>query len=178
MFGIDDVALGALTVGGIGLQLFGSNQANQAAQQEFQATQAMIGLEKQQNQVRRQAMELSAQRMNIQSVRDQQMQEAAVRATATGQGAQFGSAIGGGIGQTAGQNKWNQLGVSQNLQIGEHMFNLTDQISDQKIALAQAESEMQTANAWSGLGKMLVGSASPFSKLLGNFFQNSGSVST
>lgn len=72
---------------------------------------------------RKKAMELDAQRKMMETVRMQQRARAMALATTTAQGASFGSGLGGAFGQVAGQTGVNQLGISQNLELGRNIFD-------------------------------------------------------
>jgi hypothetical protein len=51
---------------------------------------------------------------------------------------------------------FNIAGVSQNLQIGENIFGINNDISNKKIQLSSIQGSMATDQAWSSLGGALV----------------------
>jgi len=144
--------LGALTsiAGGVFSAVTGSEDASKISSIQ----QAMAQTEMQENATRRSAMEVQSRREQTQNIRQSQMARSMALNTATNQGAQFGSALGGAYGSISGQSNVNQLGISQNLQFGEHMFDLSDQMSGEKQALSQAQSNAATD---ASIGKMISG---------------------
>lgn len=88
---------------------------------------------------RQQAMELDARRRSLEVLRNQQRARAVALTNANAQGAARGSGLQGGYGQIAGQSGVNLLGISQNLQIGQNIFGLNNQITDQKQAYADLQ---------------------------------------
>lgn len=136
--------------GGIFSAITGSEDANRETGIENNIT----GLQIQQNQVKENAMELATRRLQGENVRKMQMARSMALSTATGQGSQFGSDLGGAYGSISGQTNNNQLGLSQNLQTGEQMFQLTNQISDEQVALANAQKKAASDAA---IGKMFGG---------------------
>jgi hypothetical protein len=124
------------------------NQAiNQAANlQSLNAAQQSAGINSQiinfNNQIQAQhqrAMELDAQRQQIENVRQQQRARASSLTAATAQGARFGSGLQGGYGQISGQGNTNAVNISQNLQIGENVFGLNNQVSQQNVNMQQLQ---------------------------------------
>lgn len=89
---------------------------------------------------RMQAMELDAKRQQMEIIRNQQRARSLAAATATSQGAQFGSALPGSYGQIQGQSGNNMLGVQQQLDLGRNMFNLNRQLAGQKQRSVDLES--------------------------------------
>jgi hypothetical protein len=143
---------GGLDLAGLGMSIFGANESSQAAQAKYDAQKKIAGLEIQADAQRRQAMEISARRNMLQTVRNAQQAQAQALANATSQGAQFGSGLAGGKGTVAGEAGTQMLGVSQNLQIGEKMFDINDQINMQKMAESDAESKMSQGQGMSAFG--------------------------
>jgi hypothetical protein len=142
-------------IAGFGMQAFGAFGAAGAAGQAAAASKAIAQDEMAADQQRRTAMELSARRQSVQDLRMNQRARAMATQNATTQGAQFGSGLAGGIGSISGQSGNNQLGISQNLQIGENLFNINQQIDAEKMAEADAKSKEATFGAIGGLGKGL-----------------------
>ena len=92
----------------------------------------IIGTEFQMEAQRQQAMELDAKRQQMEIIRNQQRARALTLTNATAQGAQFGTGVQGGYGQTQGQAGTNLLGTQQQLDLGRNMFNLNKQLAGQK----------------------------------------------
>lgn len=147
-FSLGDATAG-LGIAGLGIAAFSQMQQSKAQSQVYQSDIATAGLEEQINDQRRQQMNLTSQRQSIQNLRNVQQKQAMGEAAANAGGALFGSGYKGGQAQEAAQGAWNAEGISQNLQIGNAIFNLDNQIDQQKIAKAQAET---SANNWSGIG--------------------------
>ena len=78
----DPFSIGAGVVG-LGTSIYGGIEAMGAEKQMSEIQQQEIGVEQQQNQTRRQAMEMSGQRQILQQVRNNQMARAMAQATAT-----------------------------------------------------------------------------------------------
>lgn len=189
-------------IAGLGLSIAGGvdkvNIAGQQAaasstfaDQTLASQTAQAGLEQQQEGVRRQAMEVSARRQNMEVLRNAQRARAMGLNSATNQGAQLGSGLQGGYGQIAGQSGVNALGINQNLQSGEEMFGLNNQISQQKLLQAQAQNtyaktsaslgtQSATASGISALGSGLLGASGSFKNLgtLGSSSSSSGGGSS
>lgn len=163
-------------VAGIGLSIAGGIGSASAASQKAEAERAIAGLETKQDQVRKQAMEISARRQQMEVLRNQQRARSLALNNATSQGAQFGSGLQGGYGQVAGQSGVNLLGISQGLQSGQQMFGLNQQVNQQKMNIASSESSAATSAGLSKLGGGLLNSFQPIKNLSGNLGSNSGYV--
>lgn len=142
------------------MSLFGAAGAASNAKQSAQISQNIAGDEEGINDQKRQQMEMSARRQNLETLRNAQRQRSQATASAVNQGANMGSGIQGGLGQITDQTGTNLQGVNQNLAIGENIFNYNDQISEQKKALANVQSSQATDTALMSLGNGLVSSAS------------------
>lgn len=160
-----DPLTAAISVASIGIQIFGASKSYAGAQEANQAQQQIVGLQQQENDQRRQQMELDASRKNMEVLRNSQKARAQALNNATNQGAQFGSGLQGGYGQISGATGRNLLGIAQDKQIGENIFNMDDQISQQRIVAYQGQSQEITGNAISGLGKDLASSVPLIGKL-------------
>lgn len=146
--------LTAFIAGGSAISsVVGGIMSANAAKQQAGIQKNIAGLEMQQDQVRRQAMELSSHRQSMEVLRNAQRARALGLNSATNQGAQQGSGLQGGYGQISGQTNVNQLGISQNLSLGENMFDLNNQISKQKMAYADAGGQLATGQGISSFGK-------------------------
>lgn len=159
---------GALTsiAGGIFSGITGSEDASKISNIQKQ----MAGVEIQENETRRNAMELTSRRQSMENVRQAQLARSMSLNAATNQGAQFGSGLAGGQASISGQTNTNQLGVNQNLQLGEKMFDYSGQMDELKMALSDAQSQAATD---AGIGKLiggLGGSMGNIGKLGGLFF--------
>lgn len=143
--------LGALGTAG---SMFSGYEASQAQSQAYGAQMNIANLGMQINQQREQQMILTSQRQNIENLRNVQKAQAMGKASAVQSGAQFGSGLAGAQGSEAAQGAMNTRNISQNLQIGETIFGLNNQIGMQEINYAQ---DMSKANNWLGMGSISSG---------------------
>lgn len=149
--------LAAVTqVVGLGMSLFGGASAASDAKQAANIQSNIAGLEGGLEDQRHQAMELSAQRQSLEILRSNQRVRAQAQNTAVTQGAQFGSGIQGGEAQIQDQGLFNLAGVNQNLEIGEKMFGINQQITAQKQQLAQVQGQSATDQGIASLGGALI----------------------
>lgn len=149
----------AAGLAGLGLEIFGGMQQADYANQESQISQKEIGVQQQQDQVRRSAMELSAGRQQTEQVRQNQMARSMALSSTTASGAQFGSALGGAYGSISGQTNTNLTGISQNLQFGERMFDLNNSLDQLKIQMAGVEGNKASSQGLGAIGAGLLGAA-------------------
>jgi hypothetical protein len=148
------VAFGLEAIG-TGLQVVGGLNAMSAQKEEAAASKGITQLEMQADQQRRQAMELSAQRSSLEVTRNAQRARSMGTESAVVGGSQLGSGLAGGLSQIQGQATTNQLGISQNLQIGRNIFDINQNISAARIAESNAKSKEATAAGISGLGSSI-----------------------
>lgn len=144
---------GAGTALSVGSSIYGAIEGSSIAKDEAQQSRNIAMDEMQADAQRRTAMELTARRQQLQTVRNQQMARSMALTTATSQGAAYGESSGlrGAYGSIAGQAATNQLGVSQNEQIGEHLFDINAKIDASKMYLAQDQSAMATLQGFTGM---------------------------
>jgi hypothetical protein len=138
---------------GAQLQAFGATQQSQGAltqvegaTQQNAANKQIIGLEMQQEEQRRLAMEIDARRSVRQTVRQAQVAQAQGLTAATHQGAGFGSGLQGAYGQISGDRNTSILGIGQNLAIGRALFGINTQISQQKLAYAGGQDTINSGS--------------------------------
>lgn len=158
--------LGALTSLGTGIA--GAIEGSKSAKDAAAAQQQIAQLDIQADSQRRTAMELTARRQMMQNVREQQYARSMALSTATGQGAAYGESSGlrGGYGSISGQAGNNILAMSQNLQIGEHIFDINNQIDAAKMELAKDQAGEANAAGLSSLGGSIGKSLGPFGNFL------------
>ncbi len=166
----------ALAVAGIGLSAAGAYENYQGAKGQAAASKQMAELEMRQEAVRKQAMELQAKRQSMEVVRNAQRARSLALTNATAQGANQGSGLVGGYGQISGQTGVNLLGISQNLSFGAQMFDLNAQISQQKMAYADAGSKMALGSGLSSLGGTLLNNLRAINSLSKGFGSGSNSA--
>lgn len=177
---MDPITVGIQAVG-LGMKLFGAfsgassssqfaDQTAQYAQQMNAQEQQKFGLEKQVNQQRQAAMELSARRQQLEIFRNNQRARAMGLNASVSQGAQYGSGMPGGLASIDAQSRINNQGVNQNLEIGRNIFGLNNSITDinatesgikskYQTQQAQYQAQQTTDQAWQGFGGSLIGSA-------------------
>lgn len=115
-----------------------TDQQNARAQQQIGIQNLIVGDEQKADDVRRQAMTVDAHRKSLDVLRSGQQAYALSLASATGQGAQFGSGLAGGLASVSGNVRNQQLGINQSVQSGNSIFDINQDISSQRIALGQA----------------------------------------
>lgn len=150
--------------GGIG-SIFGMNSDNEERQKQAQ-------LEMQIQAQKRQAMELTARRDQLQNIRNTQIQRSMALNSATNQGAQFGTGLAGGYGQISGQSVTNAVGIAQNLEIGRNLFDLNEDISYSKMRQADAQTQTSMYAGISSFGNSLMGVSGRLGNLTAGFGNN------
>lgn len=165
---MDPLTLGIGAIG-VGLQLAGGIGGVSAAHQAAGIQQKITGLETQANDQRRQAMELSARRQQLEIFRNTQRARASGLNASVNQGAQFGSGKAGGQAQATDQGLFNIAGVNQNLGIGRNLFSINNDISQQKMQLSAVQGDMATYQGLSNLGGAITKGAGTISNIAGNF---------
>jgi hypothetical protein len=147
----------AFGVIGLGTELGGGLMAMGAQKEAAEASRGITQLEMQADQQRRQAMELSAQRSSLEVTRNAQRARSLGTENAVVGGSQLGSGLQGGLSQIQGQATTNQLGISQNLQIGRNIFDINQDIGAARIAESNAKSKEAEGMGIMSLGKGIMG---------------------
>jgi hypothetical protein len=142
-------------IAGFGLQAYGAFGASSAAKDVAGAQTQIAGLEMQADQQRRTAMEINARRSMTQNIRSAQVARSLALSAGVNQGAQFSSSVQAGEQGAASQGAYANLGTSQNLQLGEKLFDINSDIDSAKIAESNAKAKEAEAQAIGGLGKGL-----------------------
>lgn len=158
------IAAGA-AIAGIGLQAYGTSKATSAAKESAQLQQQEIAQEQQVEAQRQQQMDLDARRRNMEILRNATRARSSAVAASTASGAQFGSGLPGAYGQTQGQSDNQLLANAQNLQIGQNIFGINSQISQTRIGMAGAQSNMYAAQGLASLGGSIVNSIGQISRI-------------
>ncbi len=194
--GITAIVGGITAAAGVGTSLYGMSQQQkgyaqmqqgyaiqqQAAEQAAGYNKAIIGDEQQQEAIRRQAMQLDAKRNTLQVIRQAQQARSQNVAAATAQGAGFSgfgqsSALSGGLAQVHSQAGYNILGINQNLQAGNQMFDINADISQQKIGLADTQTLMAQGQGQVAMGQGTVGQGASYMSLGGQLVSSAGTFS-
>lgn len=168
---MDPLSLG-LGVIGLGMSVFSGFSSSSTAKQEAQVSADMSYQEQQQDNLRKQQMELSSQRGQLENLRNMQRARAMGIQAGVNQGAQFGSGLAGGLAAVQSQGLMANRDAAQNLAIGEGMFNYTSKINQDKQQLAQLQGQQAENAGWASLGGALMKS-SPVLGQLGSFGMNS-----
>lgn len=160
----------ALLVGvGLAASAAGTVTSIEASKQNAEYQEQAIAAEQRAEQQRKQAMELDARRRQLEILRTQQRARALGLATATAQGAQFGSGLQGAYGQISGQSNTNATGVSQNLQIGENIFAANADLSQARMGMANAQSIGAIGLGLNNFGHSLMGAVPQLNALSKGF---------
>lgn len=147
-------AIGAVV--GAGLSLYGSMSKAAAAEKYEEAQKRKIEIQQQINEQRRQAMELDANRKQLEVIRNTQRVRAAGLQAATNQGAQFGSGLQGGLAQIQDQSLFNLSGINSSLAIGRNINQYNKNISADKMQMASLGGEAATDQAITSIGGSLM----------------------
>ncbi len=148
---MDPISAG-LQIIGTGLQIWGSFSAADHAK-ELAATQREVAADEQQiNEQKRLQMQFEGRRMQMEIFRNMQRQRAQATAAAVNQGATEGSGLQGGLAEVTNQSLFNAVGVNTNLQFGNTIFGINNDISNKKMQMADIQSELATDQAWASLG--------------------------
>jgi hypothetical protein len=142
----------ATQVVGLGMSILGGTSAASDAKQAAGITSNIAGLEGDLEGQRHTAMELSASRQSLEILRQNQRTRSQAINNATAQGAQKGSGLQGGLAQIEDQGLFNLAGVNQNVEIGDKMFDINKQITNQKQQLAQVQGQQATDQGLATLG--------------------------
>lgn len=191
--------MGATSLAGLGMKIFGGDkQGSDSSAYASQSNAAMqaygakaTGLnnqiadqEQSANDVRQQAMEVSARRQSLEIMRNSQRMGALALSNAVNSGSQFGSGLAGGEAQVQDQSAFNLQGVNQNLMAGRQMFGIDNTISGLKRNVANnqltyqmqkgsldAQYQTQSANnqGMQAFGGGLMQAASPMGAMAKNF---------
>jgi hypothetical protein len=173
---MDPLSLG-LSVVGFGMQLFGGFSQADNARQQAAVSQDIAVQEQGINAQKQQQMQLQAQRAKLENFRNVQRAKSMGLATATSQGAEFGSGLQGGQAQATDAGVYNDLGINQNLQIGQNIFGYNSKISSDKQQLASLGGEAATDQGIASLGGALIKSGPTIGQLgkgLGSLFPGTG----
>lgn len=162
--------LGAgLSVAGLGMSLFGMNQQADNARQQARVSMDIAHQEQGINTEKRQAMELNARRQQMEIFRNTQRARAQAQQAATTQGASLGSGLQGGLAEASSQGLFNLFGVNQALYTGEQIASYNNNISNDKIKMAQLGGEAATAQGLTSLGGSVMKAGPTIGSLAGNF---------
>jgi hypothetical protein len=156
------LAVGAI---GLGLKLWGGFSAMSAAKEAHGVESQITDLGNQVTDQKRIQMQMDAGRRNLEIFRRTQQLKAQSLAGATAGNSQFGSGEAGGQGAITSAGFFNAEGVNNNLAIGQNIFGLDKQISNQKLALSGIQTTIATDQGIGSTGSSMMGSAETVGKL-------------
>lgn len=163
-------ASGTLGLAGMALTAFGIDKSTSAAKEEAGISMQEAQTEMQMNTVRQTMMMVDSKRKQIQAQRNADLARAQGKSAAVNQGGsvmtgQAGSGYAGGQAQETATEAYNVGNIGQDVFLGNQMFSLTNQLDQEKIKMAQAQSDAATGSGMSSLGGALVSGAGMFAKL-------------
>lgn len=164
-------------VAGAATSGYGAITQMNAAKDSAEANRNIAAAQQRQEALRHQAMELDAKRKQTEFIRQQQRSRAFSLASATSGNAQEGSGLQGAYGQYSGVANNNLLGLSQSLQFGQQNFGISQDITNNRYALADAGAQSAFGSGLSSLGGTLISSAGTLGKLGQGFGSASSSSS-
>lgn len=187
---MDPISLSLAAVG-FGMQLFGGMGQAHVAGQIAQVSQDKAQEEGQINSLKQQQVRLEASRTQMQNIRNMQQSRAMASASATAQGAQFGSGIQGGLANVTSQGLFNMVGVNSALQTSEGIYGHNQKITQDNSQIASLGGQSATDAGYASIGGALMkaapglgsifggGNSSGYGGLAsGNAFNNSNSRSS
>lgn len=175
-------AIGSIA-GGIGESETAQKEAS-IASQESGVSREITSLESAENSQRQLAMQINARQSMLRNARMTQLSMSQNLASAAASGAQFGSGLAGGEAQARTGGAFNQLGIQQNLDIGNTLFGIQSQITGNQMTMATMQGQQATLQgqgamfgAIASIGGSMLNAAGPGGRLLGNFFGNANDPS-
>lgn len=143
-------------IAGLGLAVYSTIQQREATDRATEAQAAAISEQRRAEALRKQAMDLDATRRRREVVRNQVYSMARAEATATNQGAEFGSVLPGAFGGISGRSGVNELGINQNQELGGAIFDTNMRVSQHYETAARAGGDASMAAGLGSLGGMLL----------------------
>lgn len=169
-----NVAGAAVSAAGLGMSIFGGLDQAGIAKQQAQVSGDIATQEQGINNQKQQAMELAGRRQQLEIIRNNQRARALAENNATNQGAQFGSGLQGGLAQVQDESLFNLSGVNSALETGRNIAGFNQNITKDKLRLAQLGGNAATAGGFASLGGSLM-KAGP---IVGAFATGSGGRSS
>lgn len=160
---------GAIAAVGVGSAIAGTATSMFGASEQNAAQQQMIAIQSKEQKQRQNLFEIQQQRQTVENLRNAQKAGSQARTNAVAQGAQFGSGLLGGLEEIQGESNYNVLGIRQNTQIGENLYSLDQQLTQAKIASANAATTQQIGGSLTSLGGTLISSMGEIGKLTSGF---------
>jgi len=167
---MDPISTG-LNLVGFGLQLFGMSEGQEAAEKAAGIKKGIAADEIRINEQKKQQMLLESSRKQMEIFRNMQRQRSMATAAAVNQGASSGSGLQGGLAGVTNQSLFNSLGISQNVELGQNIFGINDEISQKKMQLADVETDQAEAAGWASLGGSLMKAGPTFESIGKSIFK-------
>lgn len=164
------LAMGAV---GLGMQLFGGAKQAGISQEQAAVSRDEARQEQGINDLKQRQMEMDARRQQLEQIRVAQRTASLAQARATEQGAQYGSGLQGGLAQITDQSLVNLTGINQAVEIGRGINTYNQNISADKMKMADLGGQDATAKGISSLGGAIM-KAGP---ITGQIAQGFGSFS-
>lgn len=163
--GLEGIGFATGVVGAIG---------QYSAQQGMaQSSQNIAALEQQSNAIKFAQSKMQSRRAGLQEIRNAQVARSLSLSASTNQGASTGSGYKGGLGQISGEEFTNLLGISQNQQYGQQIYDVNQSISAQEQQISKYQGQ---AAMWSGLTGTGQGAASLGGSIIKSATNPSGSI--
>lgn len=160
-----DLVTALLTAASVGISLYGSHMKQVGAKLQQDIQKRMIGTEQQEEALRQQMMNISANRQLYANARNLQRARSLIAAKGVSAGAQFGSGVSGGLGQASGQAGLNTQAISQDTQAGNQMFGLNRDLSMDRIAMNDAGGMINTGQGIMDISKVMGGNINTIKSL-------------
>lgn len=147
------LAIGAV---GLGMQIFGGIGQSQNAAEAARISKDEATQEQSINNVKQQQMELEGRRTNIETARNAQKARAMGLTAAANQGASQGSGLQGGLASIDSQSLFHMQGVNDALSFGRQINTFNQNITNDKMQLADVQSSSATDQGIASLGGALM----------------------
>jgi len=147
------LAIGAV---GLGMSLFGGLSGASNAKEQAKVSADEAQQEQGINDQKQQAMEIDARRKSLETIRHSQQAQAMALASATSQGAQFGSGLQGGLAEVQSESNFNLAGINSSLQIGRNINQYNKNISADKMQMSSLGGQAATDQAITSIGGSLM----------------------
>lgn len=159
---------------GLGMSIFGGLDQSRIAKEQAGVSADIATQEQGINAQKQQAMELAGRRQQLEIIRNNQRARSMAENAAVNQGAQFGSGLQGGLAQVEDQSLFNLAGVNTALETGRNIAGFNNQISQDKIRLAQLGGDAASSAGFASLGGSILKAGPTIGALAGGFGSKTG----
>lgn len=161
---------------GLGMSIFGGLSQSAIAKEQAGVSADIATQEQGIKDQKQQAMELAGRRQQLEIIRNNQRARSMAENAAVNQGAQFGSGLQGGLAQITDQSEFNLVGVNSALETGRNIAGYNNQISKDKIRIAQLGGDSASAGGFASLGGSIMKAGPTIGALSGGFGGKSSSA--